>query len=199
MKGVKKLWLCIAILLLIAWTVAIGINLHVLHQSQMHFTDGTDGDKHYDAILVLGAGLKQDGAPSDMLRDRLEAAITLYARGCSDRILLTGDRSGEDYDEVRSMYEYCLSRGIPEEALIGDGEGYSTYESMERAIRDGHQCFLVVTQEYHLYRAVYIARALGADADGFASDYHTYRGQIFRNVREYVARVKDFFQILSNR
>lgn len=189
---------CVAVFLLIVWTVMVGINLYIVHHSRLFMMEEAAFHGEYDCILVLGAGLRPDGSPSDMLRDRLDGAVVLYHRGLSEKILLTGDRSGEDYDEVAAMYEYCLSRGIPADALICDGEGYSTYESMERAIADGYDRFVVVTQEYHLHRAIYIARALGADACGFASDYHTYRGQIFRNVREYVARVKDFFQILSN-
>ena len=157
-----------------------------------------DGETYgeYDCILVLGAGLRADGSPSDMLRDRLRGAVELYDMGISDTVILSGDRSGEDYDEVSAMLEYCVSEGVPKENIICDYEGYSTYESMENVLSDGkYQSVMVVTQKYHLYRALYIAKEMGADASGFCADYNTYRGQIFREVREIAARIKDFFAV----
>ena len=198
MKILKRFLICIAVLLLVVWTVVLAVNLRVVHKGKAHVWNESS-DTAYDAIVVLGAGLRPDGTPSDMLRDRLDGAIALYDAGASDTILLTGDRSGEDYDEVGAMAAYCIAAKIPKTALVCDGEGYSTYESMDRAIRVfGYHHIVVVTQEYHLYRALYVAHALGADADGFASDYHVYRGQSLRNLREYAARVKDFFLTVSN-
>ena len=158
-------------------------------------SDWYDGEQ-YDCILVLGAGLKKDGSPSDMLSDRLQAAVALYELGVSDVIVLSGDCSGEDYDEVSAMEEYCLEAGIPEAALLLDPKGYSTYESIVNTIDAGYESMAIVTQEYHLYRALYIADKMDADADGFSADYRTYRGQFFRDVREVVASAKDFLQLL---
>ena len=150
----------------------------------------------YDCILVLGAGLRADGSPSDMLRDRLRGAVELYERGVSEVILLSGDCSGEDYDEVSAMEDYCLSQGVPKTALVRDDRGYSTYESLSNAKRaDRYRRIVVVTQEYHLYRALYVANRMGMEADGFAADYHRYRGQWLRDAREIGARVKDFFMV----
>ena len=150
-----------------------------------------NGEK-YDCILVLGAGIKADGTPSNMLEDRLRGAIALDRAGASDVILLSGDNSGEDYDEVTVMERYCIKQGIPSEAIRRDDIGFSTYESALNATRMGYEKIIVVTQEYHVYRAVYLLDGMGVDAEGFASDYRKYYLQPVRDIREYVARCKDF-------
>ena len=151
----------------------------------------------YDCILVLGAGLRSDGSPSDMLADRLDVAIDLYRKGVSDVILLSGDRSGEEYDEVSSMTRYCIAFGIPAEAIVEDGKGYSTYESMLNLKNNGeYKSVVVVTQKYHLYRAIYIAEKMGISAHGADAALRIYRGQLFRDVREVAARTKDFFMVM---
>jgi len=181
---------------LVAVLFVSAINATVVGAGKDGLSASLSSDKQYDCILVLGAGLRSDGSPSDMLRDRLRGAVELYRMGVSDTILLSGDRSGEDYDEVSAMAAYCLAEGIPENALVRDFEGYSTYESVAHAVEGfEYDSMMIVTQEYHVYRALYTARQMGVEADGFAADYHTYRGQIFRDVREVVARVKDFWQV----
>ena len=153
-------------------------------------------DKKYDCILVLGAGVRPDGTPSHMLEDRLRGAVALYEAGVSDVLLLSGDNSGEDYDEVSAMVKYCLEHGVPESAIVRDDIGFSTSESVYNTVRTlGYSDILVVTQEYHLYRAMYMVKRMGADADGFATDYRAYSMQIKRDVREYVARCKDFLKV----
>ncbi len=153
--------------------------------------------ERYDCILVLGAGLRADGSPSDMLADRLNVAIDLYEKGVSDVILLSGDRSGEDYDEVYSMEQYCLSNGVPSDAILKDGKGYSTYESMLNTKNNGnYDSVLVVTQRYHLYRAMYIAEGMGLNVHGADAALRSYRGQFFREIREIAARTKDFFMVM---
>ena len=113
-------------------------------------------DKNYDAIVVLGAGLKADGTPSNMLEDRLKGAIELYNKGIAPKIILSGDCSGEDYDEVSSMKKYCMDNGVPELDIIRDDKGFSTYETMDNVVRTmGYKKIMVVTQKYHIYRSVY--------------------------------------------
>lgn len=146
-----------------------------------------------DCILVLGAGIRKDGTPSDMLADRLKVAIDLYESGAAPCLLLSGDHSRPDYDEVGAMMEYVRQAGVPEEAIVPDYAGFSTYESVYRA-RDifSAERVIIVTQEYHLYRALYIAEALGGEAVGVSSDLRSYRGQFMREAREILARNKDF-------
>ncbi len=148
--------------------------------------------REFDCILVLGCGVRDDGSPSAMLYDRLQRSVEMYEAGVSDRLLMTGDHGREGYDEVDTMKGFAVDAGIPSEYVFMDHAGFSTYESMYRAKAIfGAQKVLIVTQGYHLYRAVYIARQLGLEAYGVDADYRGYSGQTARDVREVLARVKD--------
>ena len=128
-----------------------------------------------------------------MLEDRLLQGVELYYYGASGKLLMSGDHGRENYDEVNVMKNFALERGIPSEDVFMDHAGFSTYESMYRAKEIFKaEKILIVTQEYHLYRAIYDARALGIEAYGVASDPRSYSGQIYRDVREVLARNKDF-------
>lgn len=146
-----------------------------------------------DCILVLGCGVRADGSPSDMLHDRLRRGVELYEAGAAPKLLMTGDHGRKNYDEVDVMKSFAVDAGIPSEDVFMDHAGFSTYESMYRA-KEIFQAkkIIIVTQQYHLYRAIYIAESLGMEAYGVASDYRTYSGQTARDVREILARVKDF-------
>ncbi len=191
--------LTLAILMLIFVLFTVLNRLVVYGASKADITKCAEEDsidKKYEAIVVLGAGVRPDGTPSHMLEDRLKGAVALYKKGVAKAVVLSGDNSGEDYDEVSAMERYCLTAGIPKEAIIRDDIGFSTYETMYNAIvASGYRRIIVVTQEYHLYRAVYTGIRMGAEVDGYASDYRTYRGQSLRDIREYFARVKDFFAV----
>ena len=145
-----------------------------------------------DCILVLGCFVKDDGRPSDMLHDRLTRGVELYDLGAAPKLLMSGDHGREEYDEVAAMKQFAIDKGIPSEDVFMDHAGFSTYESIYRA-KEIFQAdkILIVTQEYHLYRALYIANQLGVEAYGVSSDYHTYVGQFMRDFREMLARVKD--------
>lgn len=145
-----------------------------------------------DCILVLGCWVNENGQPSDMLYDRLTRGVELYDLGAAPKLLMSGDHGQVGYDEVASMKQFAVDAGISSEDVFMDHAGFSTYESIYRA-RDIFQAdkILIVTQEYHLYRALYIADRLGVEAYGVSSDYHTYAGQTFRDCREILARVKD--------
>lgn len=150
-----------------------------------------------DCILVLGAGVWGDGRPSHMLEDRLLQGIELYENGTSDRLLMSGDHGRKEYDEVNVMKGFAMDRGIPSEHIFMDHAGFSTYESIYRA-RDIFKVdkVIVVTQRYHMYRALYIAEKLGLEAYGVASDPRQYVGQESRELREILARVKDFLNCI---
>lgn len=148
-----------------------------------------------DAILVPGAFVFPDGTVSFMLDDRLTEASELYKRGKAEKILVSGDHGRKDYDEVNAMKKFLLDKSIPEKDVFMDHAGFNTYESIYRA-RDIFQVnkVIIVTQAYHLMRAVFIARELGLDAYGVASDQHDY-GEVMTmyRLREVAARNKDFF------
>ena len=197
------LWISISALALVLLFVSV-INLIVVCGAG-NVTEGNKDysiDKKYEAIVVLGAGLKSDGTPSNMLEDRLKGAIELYEKGIAPKIILSGDCSGEDYDEVSAMQKYCVKGGVAEEDIVRDDKGFSTYETMDNVVNElGYKSVIVVTQKYHIYRSVYIARRMGAEADGFSTDYRDYifLAQRKRDVREFAARIKDFFKVNFNR
>ena len=147
-----------------------------------------------DCILVLGAGIRTDGSPSPMLQDRLNTGIALYQNGAAPKLLMSGDHGRKKYNEVQTMKDIALDQGVPSEDVFMDHAGFSTYDSLYRA-RDVFQArkVIIVTQKYHLYRALYIARSLGLDAWGVSADTRRYRGQSQRDFREILARDKDFF------
>ncbi len=145
-----------------------------------------------DCILVLGCGVWADGQPSHMLEDRLKRSVEIYELGAAPKLLMSGDHGRVDYNEVQVMKNYAIAAGIPSENVFMDHAGFSTYESLYRA-RDIFcaRKVIIVSQGYHLYRALYIARALGLEAYGVSADYRNYSGQIMREIREILARCKD--------
>ena len=146
-----------------------------------------------DCVIVLGAGLQSDGTPSHMLEDRLKVGIeAMNATGAV--ILMSGDNSGANYNEPLAMKKYAMEQGVDESRILLDGQGYSTYDSITRLVDEwGFDNVVIITQEYHLYRALYIADHSDVEAVGVSADLRPYTRQIFREIREFVARVKDFY------
>lgn len=146
-----------------------------------------------DCILVLGCQVKPDGTPSHMLEDRLRRGVELYELGVAPKLLMSGDHGQNTYDEVSTMKQFAIDAGVPSENVFKDHAGFSTYESIYRAKEIfSADKIIVVTQAYHLYRALYIAEQFEVEAYGVACDYRTYYGQTMRDIREILARVKDF-------
>lgn len=178
--------------------LALGINFYVMASANLRIIrDGDYSDlSDVDCIIVLGAGI-WDGEPSPMLEDRLLQGIELYQMGVAPKIIMSGDHGSVDHDEVGVMKRYAINWGVPSEDIFMDHAGFSTYDTMYRA-RDVFQAqkVVIVTQEYHLYRAVYIANQLGLEAYGVNSNPRPYSGQIFREIREILARDKDYFMCI---
>jgi vancomycin permeability regulator SanA len=150
-----------------------------------------------DCILILGAAVWANGQPSHMLADRLDEAIRLYQKGICKTVLVSGDHGRDEYDEVNTMKNYLINAGLPGEDIFMDHAGFSTYESVWRAKEIfGVEKMIVVTQEYHMYRALYISRKLGVEALGAPADPRTYVGTFKRNLREWLARDKDILYCL---
>lgn len=146
-----------------------------------------------DCILVLGCKVGADGTLSHMLEDRLRQGVALYEKEAAPKLLMSGDHGRDEYDEVDAMKRYAIGAGIPSADVFMDHAGFSTYESVYRAKEVfGVQRVIIVTQEYHLYRALMVARQMGLEAYGVAVNYRTYVGQTSRDIREILARVKDF-------
>ena len=144
-------------------------------------------------IIVLGAGVRADGTPSPMLEDRILQGIALYNLGASNKLLMSGDNTKKGYDEVNTMKKYAIDKGIVSKDIFMDHAGISTYDSIFRA-KEIFQAdnIIIVTQEYHLYRALYISKSLGINAYGVSADPRIYVGQEIREIREIIARAKDF-------
>lgn len=150
-----------------------------------------------DCIVILGAGLKSDGTPSHMLEDRIKVGVNVMNVTGIKYILMSGDRSGDYYDEPAAMKKYAESLGVDPERILIDGKGYSTYESISRLKNEyGFERVIVITQKYHLHRALYISRFFGIESVGVSSDLRGYRRQTAREIREILARVKDFFMCM---
>ena len=152
-----------------------------------------------DCILVLGCGVDAQGRPKPMLHDRMAVAVELYQQGWADTLLLSGDNSGPDYNEVGAMEAFALERGVPADALVLDNEGLNTDASIRRAVYVyGMERAVIVTQQYHLYRALYLAGAYGLEANGVSATLRTYGPrQAVWSLREVLARDKDFVRMMQ--
>lgn len=192
----KKAINLLLLLALIFAQVPILINTYMYEFSSRYFLTVEEASaEEFDCVLVLGAGVWDDG-PSHLLEERLNKGVEVYNTGCTNRILMTGDHGREEYDEVNVMKSFAIEKGAIAEEVFMDHAGFSTYESMYRA-KEVFQVkkVVIVTQKYHLYRAVYNARKLGLDAYGVAADgqYNfSLPVRTYNNFRESLARCKDF-------
>lgn len=177
-----------------ALCITLGINVFVKGSVKDRILTLEEASKlgDVDCILVLGCGVWED-QPSHLLADRLEKSIELYNSKVSPKLLMSGDHGRYDYNEVAVMKQYAILSNISSEDIFMDHAGFSTYESMYRAKEIfGAKKIVIVTQEYHMSRAVYIANSLGLDAYGVCADHRDYSAQPYWNAREFLARVKDF-------
>lgn len=207
----KKAIKVLIILIIIAAAFTFGLSAYVTRSVKSEvagvdtgsdLTASSDGSvvdacKSIDpqCILVLGCAVWSDNQPSPMLKDRLDTGIALYRAGVAPKLLLSGDNSIVEYSEPDCMLQYALEQGVPPEDIFLDFAGFSTYESVYRA----HAIFkadrlIVVTQKYHLFRALKACDALGIEAKGVASNQQKYAGRHYREAREVLARDKDFFK-----
>lgn len=203
---IKNIFIKLIIIAAAAGTVVCvfvsAVNMYMVRSQEHKIYSFDEADKiegDYDCIIVLGAGVRPDNTVSDILRDRLETGIAVYEKGAAPKILMSGDHGRINYDEVNVMKDYAVDRGIDSENIFMDHAGFSTYETMYRA-RDVFMVkkAIIITQKYHMYRALYIADKMGIDAVGVNSDLHTYRGQFYMEAREVLARVKDFMTVIFN-
>lgn len=194
-KWIKR---CLVLLLFLCIVVA-GLNLLVVFGTRERIVTPEEAEQA-DCILVLGCGLFPDGTPGQMLSRRLDTAIDLYQRDLAPKLLMSGDHGRVDYDEVNAMKCYAVERGVPPEDVFMDHAGFCTYDSMVRAgLIFGCDSVLIVTQPYHLYRALWNAAGQGMAAQGVGADMYNYgwRYTAWLNLRETLARVKDVLMGLT--
>lgn len=153
--------------------------------------------KDVDAIVVLGAGVNKDGTPSAILEDRLKTAIKVLDYVENGKLILSGDHGSENYNEVTAMKNYILkNKHIDEKNIFLDHAGFSTYESIYRAKEIFNvKKIIIVTNEYHLPRALYLAKQMDIEAYGVASDLRNYYYMSSYIKREKAAQVKDFIYV----
>ena len=197
---IKKILLVLVGIVLVVSLCVLGINLYVKSSvSDRIVTVQKAKDLNADCIIVLGAGLRPDGNPTWMLEDRIKVGDELYKKNVAPKIIMSGDHGKQSYDEVNAMKKYAIAEGVPSKDIFMDHAGFETYDTMYRA-RDvfGAKKVIIVTQKYHLYRAMYAAKKLGLDAYGVSATKRTYDNkQWMRDMREWLARVKIFGKCIT--
>lgn len=190
MYGIIFIAIILIIIIIINLYVRISTNKKIIKENE--YSKLSD----VDCIIILGAGIWGE-KPSPMLEDRLQEGIKLYQNNVSDKIIMSGDHGREEYDEVNIMKKYAIENGVPSENIFMDHAGFSTYESIYRA-KDIFKAkkVVIVTQKYHLFRALYIANQLGLEAYGVGADPRQYVGATYRELREIIARNKDFIKCI---
>lgn len=195
-KKWRKRGMGILVSLLIIFVLTISVAISIVNSYKKYIYNLEDIPNDNYAIIVLGAGVRNDGTPSDILADRLETSLEVYRSNLGNVFILSGDHGREEYNEVRAMKDYIMKDNIDEKIIFMDHAGFSTYDSMYRA----KEIFkvekaIVVTNEYHLPRALYIARKLGIEAYGVKSDKRGYQLMDSYKKREALAQLKDFFYV----
>lgn len=174
-------------------------NVHVDSISRTYIYNDIDDLPHKQTGIVLGAFVHQGGGLSEMYKDRVNTAIELYNKKKIEKILISGDHGNKSYDEVNSAKDYLLEAQIPARDIFLDHAGFDTYDSLYRA-RDIFRVdsLIIITQEFHLPRAVYIAGSLGHDVVGIKADRHTYPMIWYSEIRETFSKIKAFGDITFN-
>ncbi|MBE6633443.1 MAG: SanA protein [Ruminococcaceae bacterium] len=192
-----RITVCLALSLsFLLFGMALCISGAVKHKTRdrIRSADALVSVEPFDCVLVLGCSVYPNGEPSPMLADRMITAVSLMERGVSNRMVVSGDHRRDTYNEVGAMKRFAVERGVASEIIFQDHDGYSTYDSLAR-IRSvfGAKRIVIVTQGYHLHRALYLAEKLGIEAYGVSADLQAYRKQPIYNLREVLARCKDVY------
>ena len=192
-KTIKNIF----IIMIIFTTLIFTTNLYVIFITNKKIkTIETLNSENIDCVLILGAGIRGTN-PSPMLEDRLLTGMDIYNKKITNKIIVSGDHGRENYDEVNVMKNFLISHKISSENIFMDHAGFSTYDSIYRAKEIFKaKKIIIVTQKYHLYRALYIAKELGIEAYGIEADKRTYKYQLKREIREIAARVKDLIKCI---
>lgn len=204
-KGFRIMMILLIVVICIAVVVgiyALCVNAYMVNSTEDRILSAEDSAQlqDVDCILVLGAGV-HGTTLSHMLEDRVLTGIKLYELGSAPKLLMSGDHGQDDYDEVNAMKDYAKDKGVPSEDIFMDHAGFSTYESIYRA-RDIFQAkkIIIISQKYHLHRALFIADYLGLEAYGVDSQLRPYAADtnIYNTIREFLARNKEFIYVRLN-
>lgn len=152
--------------------------------------------------IIFGAGLYRDGSPTPILRDRVETGARLYLSGKVEKLLMSGDNRFLNYNEPEAMRQYAISLGVPNDAITLDYAGRRTYDTCYRAKAIfGVESALLVTQKFHMPRALFLCNALGLDALGVEANNKNYRNSslVIWNIREQFATFNAFIDIFVDK
>ncbi len=196
-KPLKIFLICLSLLVIAIW----GLHIYIIQATNSRIYNRIADVPSFHTVIILGASVHGDGKLSPILQDRVDTGLSLYRRGKAKRFLLSGDNRSSDYDEVNAMKKYLIARNVPEEHIYTDPAGLNTYDSMYRS-RAVFQIYdaIIVTQEFHLPRALFIAQNLGFNYYGYpavANRYQKTESSLRR--REKLANIKAIYEIISNR
>ncbi|MGN1444222.1 MAG: vancomycin high temperature exclusion protein [Acutalibacteraceae bacterium] len=199
-KKIKKAALAFVVAVCILTVYVLSVNFYIIGSAQKYIVSRNETAflKNIDCVLVLGCGVRPDGSPSDMLGERIQEGSETFKVCSADYLFLTGDGSSRDgYDEPAVMKQVCMENyGIAEEKIMTDAYGLSTYDSIANAKKNGAERIIIITQSYHMPRALFIARQLGLEAYGVEAHLLRYPAQILWSAREVLARNKDFLKCI---
>ncbi len=187
----KKLLIIFSILAMIFIILFFSLQLYVDNFSKPYIYNDKANFPNCDAVMVLGASVYKNGTPSPILKERLLQAYELYKEGYAKKIIVSGDHGSDDYDEVNTMKNFLIEKGIKDEDIFMDHAGFDTYDSMYRAKMIFKVNSLIIsTQNFHIKRAVYISRKLGTKAYGYPSEDKKQYNMAYLNFRESFAKIK---------
>jgi SanA protein len=197
MNRLKKILQFILILFALGILVIWGISIYIQLITVSSIYEEIETLPAAHTVIVLGASVHSDGKLSPILQDRVDTALDLYKKDKVKRFLLSGDNRTDDYDEVSAMRNYLLDRCVPEAIIFTDSAGLDTFDSMYRSrkIYDIPDA-VVVTQNFHLPRTLFIAKHLGLNYIGFPATPVLYKTESSLIRREKLANVKAVFEIM---
>lgn len=199
--NIRSIQVFVGSVFLLVFISIFGAIIYVRVSAKPYIYNDLNKIEKSQAVIILGAGIKASGEPSGVLQDRVDKALEIYKEKKVDKILISGNNKKIVYpsdDEVTPVRDYLLSQDVPPEVIFTDHEGYDTYTSLYRAKHQfGIDKLIISTQQFHLSRAVFIARNLGIDAVGAVADQGRYEDKNY--VREYLAQPKAVFEILTGR
>lgn len=197
-KKIKIFLITLVSLFVLGFCVIAGINIYIISYAKPYIISAEEAENlNKDCVIALGAQVYADGTPCHQLYDRVQIASEIFLNIAGKKLLLSGDaRVPEEYDEITAMKTVAYDLGVEEKDILSDPAGLNTYQSMERMKNEfGFSSSVIVTQEYHIYRSVYIARKMGIEAYGVCSDPRSYATIVYNQAREMLARVKAFYMI----
>lgn len=193
---IKKLIIALLITACLVGAYVLTVNFYIVFSQDERYMTQEEilKTEDIDYAVVLGCGIK-DNQPTDMLYDRLSQAVKLMKANEDLILIISGDNSGEEYNEVGVMYDFCINEGIPESRMITDDIGFSTGESVEN-LKNIYNAgrVVIITQDFHLYRALFISEKLGIEAYGLEAAHDHFTHHYYSSLREIAARNKDFLK-----